>query len=586
MEDKSKPDVPSADQAPDTHYNANETATEQAVDDILSKESDELLQVEDEKLAQAFESKPDSFWAKLKIKLVDLWQDKRKRKFLIAGTVLSLALLLGVPTSRYFILNNFGVRSSASVVVLDESTRQPLRNVKVSLHGQSSLTDEDGQAQLNHLKLGTTDLMIEKRAFAPVERQITIGWGSNPLGDFSIKPVGSQYAFMVTDFLSTKPLEKVEAISGEYSAFSDEKGKILLTVEETGDEPLEVIIKKDEYREESLPIPVGDTMERPIALAPSRDHFFVSRRSGQFDVYKVGADGKNDELVLKGTGHERDDLTLVSHPTDKIVALVSTRNNARNEDGFLLSTLTLIDPSDGNSIEKVAESERVQIIDWIGDKLVYVRITSGASAVKPDRHRLVTFDYKTKAYTEIEKSNYFNDVLVANDEIYFAPSSAYQDKPVAMYRIKPDGTSRQTILGLETWNIYRTAYDKLIMSVGQDWYEYDLLQGGYKQLEGEPANLRARVYATSPDKQKSVWVDQRDGKGVLVVYDAKTKEEKVLHSGSGLKTPVRWLSNNALVFRIKTESETADYAISLDGGEAKKVRDVTDTSGIDRWYYY
>lgn len=522
----------------------------------------------------------------IKDKIREFWADKRKRNLTLGGTVIALALLFGVPSSRYFLLNTAGVRISATVIVLDESTRQPLRNVKVSLSGSSGLTDENGRTKIEKLKLGPNDLVIEKRAFAPLARKVILGFGSNPLGEFSVTPVGSQYAFQIADYLSVKPIEKAEAISGEYSAYSDDKGRLLLTVDDSDLETFELVIRKDEYREEKLTVEVGNTTEQSVALAPAKDHLFITRRSGRFDVYKIGADGNNEELVLKGTGSERDDMTLVRHPTENMAALVSTRNNVRNSDGFLLSTLTLIDLDDNNETEHVAQSERVQIIDWVEDWIIYVRISAGASAVKPDRHRLVSFNYKTKKYVEIAKSNYFNDVMMAHDEIYYAPSSAYQDSDVAMYRVKSDGTGRQTVLGLETWNIYRTGFDKLTMSVGQDWYEYNLKEGGYTKLDGQPANLRSRVYSNSPNMQKSVWVDQRDGKGVLVVYDTKSAEEAVLYSGSGLKTPIRWLSNNAIVFRVKTDSETADYAISLDGGGPKKVRDVTDTSGIDRWYYY
>ena len=64
------------------------------------------------------------------------------------------------------------------------------------------------------------------------------------------------------------------------------------------------------------------------------------------------------------------------------------------------------------------------------------------------------------------------------------------------------------------------------------------------------------------------------------------KEDKVIKTQSGLTYPILWLSDKVAIYRISTDQESADYAISLDGGEAKKIRDVTKTSGIDRWYYY
>lgn len=82
------------------------------------------------------------------------------------------------------------------------------------------------------------------------------------------------------------------------------------------------------------------------------------------------------------------------------------------------------------------------------------------------------------------------------------------------------------------------------------------------------------------------WVDERDGKGVLLNYEHDTKQEKTLQAQGGIKSPIRWLDEDHVVYRVADGRETADYVMSLSGGEPKKVRDVTNTAGIDRWYYY
>jgi hypothetical protein len=81
-------------------------------------------------------------------------------------------------------------------------------------------------------------------------------------------------------------------------------------------------------------------------------------------------------------------------------------------------------------------------------------------------------------------------------------------------------------------------------------------------------------------------LDKRDGKGVLLVYDIGKNADTVLQTKSGLTGPIRWLNDSSLVYRIHTEQETADYALSLDAGGPVKIRDVTPTGSVDRWYYY
>jgi hypothetical protein len=560
--------------------------TAEAVDDIVAHESDDLLKAEDEKLAEAFRpAEKKTFGQRIKHFFKAWWGNPKSRWATIIILILAAAVTAVVPSSRYFVLNTTGVRASVSVRVLDESTFQPLKNVEVSAHGVSALTDKDGQANLKKIKLGATELKIEKRAFAPITQNITIGWGSNPQHDTQLKPVGAQYAFAVTDYLSGKGVKKVEAIQGGASAVSDDKGKIRLTLDRPADE-FEVTIKGDGYREETIKLNANTKDEYPLQLVPARKQVFVSKRSGKLDVYKIDIDGKNEEKILPGTGSERDDMTLIVHPSDEVAALVSARDAKRNKDGYLLSTLTLIDLKN-NVATPVATSERVQLVDWIGNRIVYVQVAAGTSAANPKRHRLMSYDYKENDNKELAATNYFNDVLTAGGKLYYAPSSAYQNGVnVSLFKIDADGSNRQVILGKEVWNLFRTAYDHLAVSVPGEWYDYRVGDKLAVKLGGEPPALTSRVYVDSPARQQSLWVDNRDGKGVLIAYDIEKKTEKILRTQSGLKNPVRWLNESTIIYRINTEQETADYAMSLNGGEPKKIRDVTNIGGVDQWYYY
>lgn len=565
---------------------ASDKETDKAVDEIVAKESDELLAVEDEKIAKAFDDKKPNLWSKIKIFFINWWNNKRARWITIIALLLLLAGALTVPASRYFLLNSVGVRGSASVVVLDDSTQQPLKNVSVAIRGKVSLTDENGKAVIYGLKLGRTELLIEKRAFAEDERKITLGWGSNPLGDFKLTPVGSQYLFIIRDFLSSKPIAKAEAISGEYSAFSDEEGRIRLTVDNSAEESFVATITAKDQREEKITVNFSDKDEREVKMVPWRKHSFVTKRSGKYDLYKIDADGSNEELVLAGTGVERDDIVLVPHSTKEKVALVSTRENARNQDGYLLSTLTVINLEDNEPV-KIDQSERIQIIDWIGDSLIYIKITAGSSAANPNRHKLISYNVEAEESKEIASSNYFNDVAVALNRVYYAPSSAYASGSVGLYKTAFDGGEKKALLDKEVWSMIRTGYDKFVISTGESWHELSVSDDHMNKLGGEPSNLKSRVYSDNPSKTKSLWIDQRDGKGSLITYDIEQKNDsEPVHSQSGLKDPIRWLNDKTIVFRISNSIETSDYVINIEGGDPKKIKSVTDTASVDKWYYY
>lgn len=596
---ESKPAKPSRDDQPrDTAASPNDSETENlppeddttknAVDDIVSKEGDAVLAAEDAELQKSFEHQPPkSLKQKLKNLFKKWWNNPVARWSTLVILLLSIVGLFIFPTTRYFFLNTAGVRSSTSLMVVDESTQLPLKNVQIKINGQTAMTDKEGKAQLHRLKLGRTNINIQKRAFAEVDKTITLGWGSNPLGNFQLKAVGSRYVFVVKDFVSDKAIEKAEATSGEASALSDKDGKIILTVEANDSVELPVTIRAESYRDEQLALNASDKTEQQVKMVPSRKHAFISKRSGKYDLYKIDADGKNESVVLAGTGKEREDVDLFPAPNSDWVALVSTREGTRNKDGFLLSSLLLIDLSN-NEVLSVAQSERIQIVGWSGTRLTYVQIAAGASASNPKRQRLMTYDFKARGETkELAFSNTFNDIIQIGNDIYYAPSNTYQaNQASGFYKITPDGSKKQTLLDKETWNLFRYEYDKLLLSVQQDWYELKTSDSKANKLNQAPVEAKNKTYIDSPDQKQSLWIEQRDGKGVLIVMDISSKKDKVVHTQSGLTLPARWLNNHTLVYRVHTDQETVDYAISIDGGAPKKIRDVTNTNSSERWYYY
>lgn len=563
--------------------------TSQAIDDIIASDADELLGIEDAKkeAAEPVAVAPPKVKKKSKGNPFKNWF---KRPLTRNLTILAALLLLGatvaLPTSRYFLLNKAGVKVSTSMKVLDDKTSLPLKNVELVVAGKTSKTDGDGNVRLDGIPLGRQTITIKKPAFAELNKQVTLGWGSNPLGEFRLSPVGNQYAFVLSDFLSDKPVKVGEISYGEASARFSEKGEAVLTVPSVEKEEIEITITADNYRTEKIKVATVSKDKQSIKLVPAKQQIFVSKRSGKFDLYKTDVDGKNEKVILSGSGIEREDsLSIAPHPKKDLVAFASTRENTRNKDGFLLTTLSIINLED-NELTKVTQSERIQIIDWVGDRLVYVKVAQGASEANTSRHRLMSYDAATNTEKELASTNYFNDVLSVNGAIYYSPALYKVNGSVGLYKINADGTNKKTIFQKEVWNLFRTSYDKVSASVGQDWYELNLANDVLAKVGGAPTVLKSRVYVASPDSKQSLWIDERDGKTVLVSYENESKADKVLLIASGIRNPIRWLDSDHIVYRVANGQETADYALSLSGGQPKKIKDVTNTAGIDRWYYY
>ena len=519
-------------------------------------------------------------------KALDYWWNNTLLRnlsiFIIIASVISAAL---IPYSRYAVLNLFGTRVTTNITILDEKSDLPLKNVQITIQGKSLQTNKDGVVEIKDLKLGSSDIIVEKRAFATQKHNVVLGWGSNQLKPYRLTPTGSRYAYVVTDWLSGKPIKGAE-LSTQYSdATSAEDGKLILTIDSSDDEVIGNL-KSPSYIDQKITINKDSKSETLVKMVANKKHIFISKRSGKYDIYSVNPDGTDEKLVLSGTGNERDDMVIVVHPTKDVFALVSTRDGQRNNDGFVKSGLYIVDLKDGKPYN-IAASEQFHILGWLGDRLGYVQIKEGASATNPKRNRLISYNLFDDTKTELAASNYFNDVLIASGSIYYAPSNAFLENSAAyLYRVNPDGSSKTTIMDKEAWNVFRVGYDHFKISYQNDWYDFVLNDSKAVKSQSPPVVLKTRIYIDSPDKKHALWSDSRDGKGVLLYYDITTKLDKTIASMPGLKLPVTWLDNTHVVFRVSNPSESADYALNIEGGNPVKIKDVSDTSGVDRWYYY
>lgn len=568
----------------------DDTLTDKAINEIVAREGDEVLEHEDQKREDAEVTKKPAKKGKLRDWFKRTWAKPAGKWSIIGGSVALLLAVALIPASRYFVLNNVGIRSSLTVTVLDGSTLQPLKNVQVSAAGVTGQTGSNGEVKLEHLKLGSTNLTIDKRAFASIKKPIVIGWGSNPLGKFRVSAVGAQYVFIIQDFLSGKPIEKAELSSGEGNAVADKDGKVTLTLDNNGktdDEILVISVSAENYRTETIETKVGSKDSQKVKLVPARKHVFVSKRSGKYDIYTIDVDGKNEKKIISATGLERDNLALLPGNSGDRAALVASRENVRNKDGYLLTTLYQVDTKTG-SLTKIDQSEDIRLVGWSSeDRLAYVKVAAGASAGNPKRYRLMSYNGKTASdQKELASSNYFNDVLMISNRLYYSLSDNYDDTAtLGFYSLQFDGSAATKISEKEIWDVYRTAYDTLQLDASGDYITYKVGSSPPSLTSNTttPA-LEDRDYTDSLDGKASLWVDQRDGKDLLLIFDKTANKDTTLLSKKGLKQPLYWLTATVVVVRVSDGKEVADYILDIRGGEARKILDVSDTKGIELYY--
>jgi hypothetical protein len=580
-----KTDASTAQAERDTHEVsvADDPKTDAAVDDILAKESDELLAVQDGKVPHYTPPRTKrGFWRSIGHFFASWWRNKWARWITIVIILAAVVATAAIPKARYAVLNTIGVRSSASVVVLDNTTKLPLKNVTVTLGGEKTLTNKEGRATFKGLELGNYTLTIKRIAFAPYSQQVTIGWGSNPLGSFKIKATGIQYEILVTDYVSGKPVVGAEALSDATNALSDKDGKIVLTVEDTDVTTLDVAISAGGYRALALKLDAHVETATKVTLVPSAKEVYVSNQSGKYDVYTADIDGQNKKLVLAGTGNEGPNISLVVSPDGKRAALVSTRDNLRDADGYVLQALTIIDLTQGTAVT-VDHAEQLQLIDWVGGRLVYRMTLAGTSAANAQRSRLISYNYDSNARVQLATANQFNAVFSVRGHIYYAASSTDPDATLGLFKVKTDGTSRKKLTGDEIWTALRSGYNSVNIQTPEGWYVLDL---GKDQLtkSSQPGKLVNAPFVDNPKGDLSVWTDVRDGKTMLLLHDVSKSSDKTFVAQDGVTLPMRWVSNELVIYRVANNTETADYIVSTKGGSPRKLTDVTATYGYAQIY--
>jgi len=560
--------------------NLADPKTDAAVDDILKKESDALL--DGQTPVPLPPPQKQGFWHKVGDFFRAWWRNKWARWITILLLLAMVATAAIIQDVRYAALNTLGVRSKASVVVLDETTKLPLKNVSVNLGNYKTTTDIKGVARFEDLKLGEYDLKIQRIAFASYKRGITIGWGSNPLGNVRLKATGIQYSLVITDYLSGKPLPGAEVVTDEVNALADKSGKVILTVEDTDETTLPVTVQAPGYRSEAIELNPTEQDPTQVILVPGEKTVFISKQSGKYDVFSSDLDGQNRKLILAGTGSETSNLALVVSPDGKRAAYVASRDNKHDADGYLLQALTIIDLEEGTS--SVADhAEQIQLVDWIGDRLIYRATIAGASAANPQRNRLISLNYQTNSKAQLATANQFNAVVSAKGYLYYGVSSTDPDASLGLYRVKPDGSSRKRISEDEIWTGVRTTYNTLSLQTPEGWFTYNMKTEDLN-TSNMPSSLGTYAFVDDAKSKYSLWVDIREGKGVLLAYDIDKDAHQTLITQEGLGYPIRWAGDKAVIYRVALKGEVADYVISSDGGTARKITDVAPAYGFTQVY--
>ncbi|HKX24353.1 MAG TPA: hypothetical protein VJM46_03875 [Candidatus Saccharimonadales bacterium] len=534
----------------------------------------------------------------------------RSRKFwllfIVGLIVIGLALWFVQPT-RWWLVNAFGARNTLTITTIapgeGKAKVSQLGNVAVTVDGKSYKTDAQGKLTVPSVPYGKVSVTAKKAGYQDVSYGVTLDqdpflhkFGGQETDDaarkveLSLKATGIPVAFKVVDAFSGKPVNVGEFTIGDIVAKPDDQGLVSVKIPGTDDAKVTVSATfGGKYVDQKFDVALDDTATPnvktmpEIKVVPGGKHYFVSKRDGKLTVYSSNLDGSDVQPIVAGTGQETDSIAFAVSPDGKYGVLSSSRDGARNSKQDMLQRIYVVDLTT-KQITKVDEGYSVAFADWSGGTLVYTTTSYEATGNNyPTTLRSV--DTSSKRVYNFETADSIIVGTVAFDKVVYqkyvnsGPDAAISP----ILRASPVNAASIKTLGEKTdYGAYlQLDFDRIAYKTGQDqaWHEYNLNTDQTKSIAQPSSGSNTIQYLSTAegDGSKRLLIDRVDGKYTLFVKDMSNGAVAPLYGADGLGGPISWLGD-VIIYRVVNSQETADYAISLNGGKPIKITDVTATA--------
>lgn len=498
-----------------------------------------------------------------------------------AATLVLIALLLAVPATRWPLLNFVGFRSTVVLTVQDQS-QKPVALASVKIDETAAVTDQSGQALFQGLPLGKKTALIQKTGYGDKTTTFTSGIGTTKQ-TYQLKVIGIKLDVDIKNWLSGGPLEGATVTYGEANGMSDATGRATLVIPPTDDEKIEITVSANGYLEKKVETETK-VLSREVLLVPAQKNYFMSKRDGKFDIFSSNLDGSNQQKIIEASGKEDESLLQFSiHRGNKQAVLVANREG-KMQNSRLIAEVYLVD-LERASLRKVDEGSDVQLLDWGNDAIAYTKTIPSLNYDDPGLSKIMLINSTNNRLSEAASANYFQSSLVAQNKLFYIPADAYrpiENASLTSYDLT-SAARKSYIQDRSVQYITRASFASL---QAQDntgaVFELQIAQGSVKQIDRRPtASLSV---ATSPNGENAAWSDRRDGQGTLLVRSIKENTERAAKQAPGLTGPVRFVGDTALVVRVVTSAETADYVVDLASGTMKKIVDVSNIANGPRQF--
>lgn len=573
--------------------------TDQAVDDIMRHDGDEVLEMQDDTAEKAVVMKQGK-WERFKNFNAQWWGDSRKRWGSIAVIIILLLVVFGLPFTRYNLLG-LVLKAPATVQVVDSKTGEPVSGATVLLAGQKVQTEADGKASLK-VHAGSKTLQVSKSYYKGYTHGelVTLSGGGNHY-TATLVALGRQVKVKVVNKISGKPVSGAEVTIGNASAKTNTNG-LATVVTPSGADSQAATVSLNGYNAAKVTITAsGNLAKNTFQVVSAGKLYFLSNLSGNLDVVKTNLDGSDRQTVLAGTGNEdRQNTSLLASRDWKYLALLSKRSGDK-------ASVYLIDTTQNDKLTTIDQGNAdFSFVGWAGDRFIYQVTRDTVQDWQPNQQALKSLDATTgqtllldqtqgsgTSSNDFVKQQFGSPYIIDNQVVYaknwnssYYNASALNGKQAELDAIGADGSGHKTLktfalnttanppsyIGIDTQPYEPDGLDIAFYDGSQyDFYEYDdgKITTAANMTQDSFFNTPYPTYLLSPSGNSTFWSEQRDGKNTLLVGDQDGKSPKQIATLSPYDT-YGWFTDDYLLVS-KNSSEL--YIMPAGGGTPQKITD-------------
>lgn len=533
------------------------------------------------------------------------WYLKRKKLTVPATALLFIAVIAGIPYTRYAAAGVV-MKQDFALRVIDSTTGSPVSDAAVSAGSITAMTDGDGRAVLKGLPVGTRSITVAKKHYKDSRSSFLVPiFDQKTAPSIKLDATGRLVTVRVVNYVNQKPLAKVSIKVSDIEATSDKDGQALLVLP-AGAATQSASLQLEGYLTSNVEVAVTgrpDETLNTFSLVPSGQVYFMSKRTGKLDLMKANIDGTDAKVVLAGTGHEQDYRTsMVPSPNLEYVALQTRRSPAdQTPQLYIVSSEGSIRALDGGSNE-------FYVHGWSGSNLIYTVTNNNAANWQTGKHKLKSYDTASEKVMMLDQSAgtdevnnagesyglvavYGSLVTYAKNWVGYHYGTDLSGKQHSLHTISSTGQNHKLVSTYEAEKYSHIQYRQrspnsfyfYLYGEGQQDSYFEYVTGSQPKqadLDQEKFYESFPSHVLSPNGQKTVWSDVRDGKDVILIGDSGGNNSSSIASLEEYAV-YGWMGNDYILIS-KKNSEL--YIMDTSGSAPVKITDYHSVNSTYRYY--